>query len=359
MKILSLSDLHIRLKDDNRYRTDLIQVIRFVLELTKTQRPDYVMIGGDLFDTKHPTMSEFSLATAFVKGLLLHSKVILIAGNHDEPNNTESHNTLQPLANLKIPGLYVLSEPGLYALGDIDVLALPYLYQDRDAHLAQLKQAHDTYTGQNLFLLAHLWVPGFGNLPHAPSEFTVTQEYLTSLTKVKYGVLGHIHIAGEAAPRIYYNGSPYRVDWGETEHHKSLYLWEDGKLQEYITPVAQLITCDYDAAMPTALSAPTMIKIRAHNVPFEKLVDVEALRKSLEAQGHTVKVDLALQAAQFTRESDISAGTGFNEFFTEYINKQMLDAEDRTAILDICNQVLTEKLTKKSSPFDLTGEDAK
>ena len=357
MKILHVSDFHVRLKDDNRYKTALVQAIQYILFLTKEHKPDYVVIAGDLFDTKHPTMSEFALATAFLKGLLAHTKVILVAGNHDEPANEGSHNTLQPLANLKIPGLYICEEPGLFNVDGLDILAMPYIYQERDACRAYIKKLHDEYTGDNLFLIAHAWVPGYANMICQDTEFFLSTEYLNSLTKVKHGFLGHIHLAGCAAPRMYYSGSPFRVDWGETEPIKSVYMWEDGKLMAYEVPSMPLVVCTYPD-IPKDCTAKSMIKILAHGLPLDQLGTLEQTKKSLEDLGHVVKIDLELRGIKFDTINPEKKELGFVEFFDEYMSSNDLLA-DKAVYLDLCTKIINEQVTKDSSPFDLFKEELK
>ena len=87
MKFLHLSDLHIgkrvnevSMLDDQAYILDQILCIADV------ERPDAVLIAGDIYDRSIPSNEAVTLFDDFlVKLAKRHLPVLMISGNHDSP----------------------------------------------------------------------------------------------------------------------------------------------------------------------------------------------------------------------------------------------------------------------------------
>ena len=353
MKIIHFADLHIKLQE-GRYQTELIEAIGFIITTVREQKPDYVVIAGDLMNSKHPSMTEFSLATTLMRNLLTYSKVIIVPGNHDEPANDELHNTLKPLENLRVDGLHVYNEVGIYNLGDIDILAVPYIYKNRPECLAKIKELHDTYTGDNLYLVGHFWIPGYGGLPYPDTEFIVPAEFLSSLSKVKFGLLGHIHIAGEAAPKYYYSGSPFRVTWGEKEISKVIYSYTDGVVTQITAPAVSLIELEFSEGLKDQIQdiKGKMVKLNANNLEVSNLVLMDEVKKILEANGNYVNIDLKLKGIKFDAINPTKKEMGFDPFLDEYVKKSDV-VKKHEVLKSICHKIISGEIDKTTSPFDI------
>ena len=87
MKFFHLSDLHIGLKLYNR---DLLEDQKFVLqqvvEQAKKEKPDAIVIAGDIYDKAVPSAEAVSVFDWFVLSLkkeMPDTVVMMISGNHD------------------------------------------------------------------------------------------------------------------------------------------------------------------------------------------------------------------------------------------------------------------------------------
>ena len=87
MKFFHLSDLHLgrrmyefSLIDDQKY------ILKEILRRTDEERPDAVLIAGDIYDRAVPSAEAVELFDSFLTELAgRHIPVLAIAGNHDSP----------------------------------------------------------------------------------------------------------------------------------------------------------------------------------------------------------------------------------------------------------------------------------
>ena len=85
MKILHTSDLHIGKRvnefsmiEDQRYILDRIE------RIVEEEKPDVVLIAGDVYNTATPSAEAVSLLNDFITSLhSLCRNVIILSGNHD------------------------------------------------------------------------------------------------------------------------------------------------------------------------------------------------------------------------------------------------------------------------------------
>lgn len=347
MKILWTGDVHIRLKDDPRYTKDLLSALRFILEQCEVNKPDLLVITGDLFETKHPTTAEMSLATKIFRRVLdLGAEIIFFPGNHDNPANEDLYHNLKPLENLGVKGLHIIEEPGLYSIKGFDALILPYVYQNRTEAMQTVKAAHDAYTGDKLYFLGHFWVDGYLEVIPPSSEFIVPLNYLQELTKCKMFLLGHIHNAGNVAPGVYYCGSPYRTTWGDFSQTKYIYLITDGIVQPIVTPVYPIRIVQFGGNVQEMMNITnTMVKIVADQLPVEKLPELHQLQKDLESRGNYVKVDLKLHGVQLGENPDQDSPLTLDVFLDDYVKKNNL-VPQQALITELCNQIVSGQITE-------------
>jgi DNA repair exonuclease SbcCD nuclease subunit len=335
---------------DRRYKKDLLTVAKGLVDTVEQVKPDYVFIAGDAFHSKLPTPTELGFLSAILRRILDKGvTVVMIPGNHDTPFHSQIDHTLKPFENLQLPGLHILSTAGTYPIKDINVLAIPYIYFNKQEELAKLKITHDSFTGQNLFSLVHAWVDGYLSLPTDEREFCITRDYLMSLNKVSYHALGHIHNCGAVLPNAYYCGSPFRVTWGETEPQKFFLLWDNGQVFTIPTQSLPLVNVDVNIKQDISTIKNCMCKIVARNIQPEQIVDAHELDRKLKDQGNFTYLDLELPTIQLSTTSDATEHS-FDSFLDEYVKKNDLKVFKQTYI-DLCSKIVQGDITNKSSPF--------
>lgn len=87
MKFFHLSDLHIGLKLMNRdLREDQEYILDEITELARRERPDAVVIAGDIYDKAVPSAEAVEVFDHFLVGLteaVPDAVIMMISGNHD------------------------------------------------------------------------------------------------------------------------------------------------------------------------------------------------------------------------------------------------------------------------------------
>src|SRR4051795_10885748 len=97
MRILHTSDWHVGkvLKGRNRHE-EHIRVLAQIVEIARAERPDLVIIAGDLYDTAAPSADATRVVTRALSALRrTGAQVVAIGGNHD---NGPALDALRPWA---------------------------------------------------------------------------------------------------------------------------------------------------------------------------------------------------------------------------------------------------------------------
>ena len=87
MKIFHLSDLHIGLKLFNRdLSEDQEAIFRQIADLAGREKPDVILVAGDIYDKAVPSAEAVSLFDRFISLLTdaaPEAEIMMISGNHD------------------------------------------------------------------------------------------------------------------------------------------------------------------------------------------------------------------------------------------------------------------------------------
>ena len=352
MIILHTADLHIKLKHDKRHRKDLINFIRFFLEIVDKIKPNFIFISGDIFDTKLPTPAELSLATAFIKRILdKNIQLVIIPGNHDIPAHEGSYHTLQPLENLKLKNLHIFSEIGIYNVNNIDILAVPYQYKNLKDCMTTIKTLHDNYNGNSLFFIGHLWVNDYIPIEPPVGEFAIDKSYLLSLNKIKYGALGHIHNSGNVCGNFFYSGSPFRITIAEEEPKKYIYIFDNEKIGTIQTPAYPIVKLDIKNIPDINNILNSICVIYAKDITVEQLPFVDKVKTALENQGNFVYINLELKKITFSSVTN-TRNSSIDSFIEDYIKKNNI-LEYKEKISSLCKKIIDGSITTETSVFKI------
>jgi len=241
-RIAHLGDLHLgrrwlSVRDEsgaNQREVDLHRAVGAVGEWLQAEKPDLVVIAGDLFDSVTPSTVAQGVAFRLVAGLKAQGiEVVIIAGNHDwAPGRTVSPLTL--LADFF--GATLFLEPGHLDVGPVRLHALPYkaiaAAADGQLPLPLMEFAPDR---PNL-LAAHSYVhhPLAGQVP----ERIVLPDEVWTDPRLALVMMGHIHRHGPLAregeeDRAFYCGPLERLNFGEGEVDPAFYIHtiDDGGLR--------------------------------------------------------------------------------------------------------------------------------
>ncbi len=228
MKIAHLADLHLGFRQYvrqtpagiNQREADVAQAFRRALDGVAAERPDMVIIAGDLFHSVRPTnaaildsFNQFRRLRAALPGV----PVVIVAGNHDTPRSVETGTILRLFE--AIDGVHVVAT-GTRRLTFPD-LETSVLCVSHAGWIVSPRPALDPDAESKWnVLVMHGEVPGvFPDTDPLP-------EYGGAVLDLKamhseewsYVALGHYHVATEVRQNVWYSGSLEYVStnpWGE------------------------------------------------------------------------------------------------------------------------------------------------
>lgn len=118
MKLIHLSDLHLG-KRVNEFSMleDQQYILSRILQIADGERPDGVLIAGDVYDKSVPSTEAVALLDDFLVLLAKRSiPVFLISGNHDSPERIAFGGRLMEQSGVHVAPVYngtVKSIPGI------------------------------------------------------------------------------------------------------------------------------------------------------------------------------------------------------------------------------------------------------
>ena len=135
MKFFHLSDLHIGLKLQNRdLRQDQEYIFGKIAEYVQKEKPDAIVIAGDIYDKAVPSAEAVEVFDRFIQGLAQaapETVVMMISGNHDSASRVNCFRSV--LARQK---LYMIGQP-----------------PQREGEYIEKVSLHDSWGKVNFYLL--------------------------------------------------------------------------------------------------------------------------------------------------------------------------------------------------------------
>ena len=252
MKFFHLSDLHLG-KRVNEFSMieDQKYILKEILGFVREERPDGILIAGDVYDRSVPSEEAVELWDSFLVSLAeKRVPVYAIYGNHDSAVRFSVHSSLVDASGIHLSPEYK-GEAARYRLedeyGPLNIYLLPFikpaLIRNRfpeeemadytDACRAAVRQmAVDM--GERNILLAHQFVTG---AVRCESEEIVVGGLdnvdASVFDDFDYVALGHLHgkqSVGRESVR--YCGTPLKYSFSEKDHKKSVTVLDFGKKGE-------------------------------------------------------------------------------------------------------------------------------
>lgn len=188
MKFIHIADVHLGLAPDagkpwsTRRQQDIWDSFREVLAVAEREKADLLLIAGDLFH-RQPLMRELKEVNQLFGGLT-HTKVVLIAGNHDyihPKSNYRGFSFAENVIFFKEEQLGSVEIPEYQAC----VYGLSYWHREITSDLYNMARPDDP--AKINLLLAH-----GGDARHIPMSETALRE-----SGFDYIACGHIHKGGQ------------------------------------------------------------------------------------------------------------------------------------------------------------------
>lgn len=249
MKLIHLSDLHLG-KRVNEFSMleDQQYILTEILQIIDREKPDGVMIAGDVYDKSVPSAEAVALLDDFLVRLAKRDlQVFLISGNHDSPERmafggrlmAQSGVHLAPVYDGKVSPITLTDEYGL-----VNLYLLPFLkpahvrrcFPEREIltytdALAAAIEAMEVDPAQRNVLVTHQFVTGAARCDSEEISVGGTDNVDVSVFEpFDYVALGHIHGPQQVGREtVRYCGTPLKYSFSEAKHQKSVTVVELGE----------------------------------------------------------------------------------------------------------------------------------
>ncbi len=255
MKLMHMADLHIgkrvhgfSMLKDQQY------ILEQILKVVDEERPDCVLMAGDVYDKPVPSAEAVIVFDDFLAGLYERQVcVCLISGNHDSAERLDFGGRIFESRNIHVAGRYD-GQSSVVELQDehglVRIWMLPFVrpaamrpyapevhtYQEAvEAAVARMRTMEDaSWDMARNVLVAHQFVVSGGQLPEVCeseelSLGTLDHVDVSAFDDFDYVALGHLHGPQQVGrPQVRYAGSPLKYSFSERHHKKSVTMVELG-----------------------------------------------------------------------------------------------------------------------------------
>lgn len=260
MKFIHLSDLHLGkrvnefpMTEDQRY------ILNKITELIRKEKPQAVLIAGDVYDKPVPPAEAVELFDDFISGLSeLGAEVFVISGNHDSAERLSFGSRIMDKRGVHFTGGYdgkTHMFPVSDEYGEVNIFMLPFLkpthvrcVMEKEGIPEEERPEIKTYTDAVSYaiermgidtekrnvIMSHQFVTGA--MTSESEEITVgglDNVDKTAFEAFDYTALGHLHIPQDVSSgRMRYCGSPLKYSFSEAGRDKSVTIVELGEKKD-------------------------------------------------------------------------------------------------------------------------------
>ena len=263
MRFLHTSDWHLgrifhglHLLEDQRAALDQI------ITLAREYKVDALLAAGDIYDRAVPPTEAVNLLDETLRRLVVDLKlpVILIAGNHDNPDRLNFGRTLFATRQLYIVGPVAAYTPPVVLEdnhGPVYFAPLPYCEpltatelsgEKKATHEAALQWQVERMLQQipenaRKVALAHVFLTGARTTPDSERPLAAGGATTVSIDCFKdfnYTALGHLHACQNNSPTVRYSGSLLKYSFAEASQKKAVHIVDldgEGKVSVETIPL--------------------------------------------------------------------------------------------------------------------------
>lgn len=242
MKFIHTADWHLgKLVHGIHMTEDQKHMLRQFVELVEVEKPDAVVIAGDLYDRSVPPTAAVDLLHDVLYTITteLNIPVLAISGNHDSAQRIHFGNQLFRKSNLYIEGK-ATNNPKPVQINGVNFYLIPYAepgtirhllddqsiisHEDAMKHIVDnIEKALNPYEPNVLvghaFVLGGLQSDSERTLSVGGSECVSAEVF----SPFHYTALGHLHSPNAINhPTVYYSGSLMKYSFSEAKQSKSV-----------------------------------------------------------------------------------------------------------------------------------------
>lgn len=279
MKFFHLSDLHIGLRLMNRdLMEDQEYILRQITEAAGREKPDAIVIAGDIYDKAIPSAEAVKLFDSFVSGLVEvvpEAEIMMISGNHDSGARVNTFRSVLEKQKLhmiglppQFPGEQIEKVTMTDEWGRVHFYLLPFVRpsmvrmilgtDEEGGSLSYNDTIHRMIGGEQIVkedrnvLVSHQFYLPVGADPEKVERMDSEIRTVGNIDEVKadilelfdYAALGHIHKPMKVgSDRYRYCGTPLACSVSESGQQKGILMVEmkeKGNVAVQVLPLTPL-----------------------------------------------------------------------------------------------------------------------
>ena len=276
MKFFHLSDLHIGLKLMNHdMREDQEYILSEVIEVAGREKPDAIVIAGDIYDKAVPSAEAVEVFDCFLEKLTEaapEAVIMMISGNHDSAPRIDCFRKVLSRQNVYMVGQpprmeteYIEKVTLNDAYGEVNFYLLPFVKPsmvkqvvgvDENGNNLSYNETLHRLIGRekinsderNVFVSHQFYLPSGKNaedVERMDSEMrtvgNIDEVSADVLGNFDYAALGHIHKPMKVGSELYrYCGTPLACSVSEAQQQKGIIMVEMGVKGEVKTTILPL-----------------------------------------------------------------------------------------------------------------------
>lgn len=246
MKLIHLSDFHIGKRvNDFSMLEDQEYMLTKIINIIDDEKPDGVIIAGDIYDKSVPSAEAVQLFDDFLVRLSKRNlRVFVISGNHDSPERIAFGSRLMNSSGVYMSPVYDGNiEPIAMAddFGTVNIFMLPFIkpvhvkryYPDDDittySDAIQSAIGHMEINPENRnVIITHQFVTGASRCDSEDIAVGGSDNVDVSVfAHFDYVALGHIHSPQNVGSEtVRYCGTPLKYSFSEANHNKAVTVVE-------------------------------------------------------------------------------------------------------------------------------------
>lgn len=251
MKFIHLSDLHLGKRlHETSFIEDQEAILRQIIEIIDVEKPQGVLIAGDVYDKSVPSAEAVQLFDGFLVELAKRNlQVFIISGNHDSAERIAFGSQIMDGAGIHLSPVYngeIVAKALSDEHGELGVYMLPFV---KPSHVRRYyeNEGIESYTdavrvatqkmnvdkSKRNVLITHQFVTGARRSESEESVGGTDNVDASVFENFDYVALGHLHGPQRCGTdKIRYCGTPLKYSFAEANDTKSVTVVTLGKKGE-------------------------------------------------------------------------------------------------------------------------------